>query len=302
MSKKIPVFFCTNRDLTSWLAVALVSMAMNTKHKIDLHIVECGITDVDKKIINDICKTYKNLGKPKFYYVNTLKEFDGCGAVRNSDLAAWGRYMFPSLAPNLDKALYMDTDIMVLGDVAKLYNMDLEGYTIAAAPEIYYMVPHNTERLANYQRGVGGSDKHVPFCSGIMVMDLEKWRKKGMLEKLKKIGRENAARFICPDQDSMNTLFADNYKIISNTLVASTFDVNCLRADFTEQFPEMQRNIIVRHFNVIKPWKDYLTEGRPIAHRELFWYYAEKTPFLAYFQMEFSASMTERIINFSNKR
>lgn len=291
---KIPVFFCTNHDITSWLSVALVSLAENTKHKIDLYILETGIMDLDKKIITDICKKYKNLSRPKFYFVDCDTEFAGCGNWTGG-LAAWGRFLFPNIAPHIKRAVYMDGDVIVTGDIARLYNLDLAGRAVAAAPEIYYAVPHNLQRITDYQNMIGASSAHIPFCSGVMVMDLDMWRRENLLEKLKQIGRENAGMFVCPDQDSMNKLFADNYTVIDNTLVATTFDINCFKQDNPKKFNELQKNLVVHHFNIVKPWREYYTESWPTIHRELFWYYAQKTQFADYFMMEFINSMREKI-------
>ncbi|MCL2338775.1 MAG: hypothetical protein FWC51_02355 [Proteobacteria bacterium] len=293
--KRIPVFFCTNWNITSWLTVALASLAENTTHKIDLRIIECGITAAEVRIITEFCKQYKNLGTPTFYHVDCEKEFAGCGRWAG-DLSAWGRFMFPALAPDLDRAVYLDSDIIVLGDIARLYDMDLENRAVAAAPEIYYTVPHNATRIAAYREMIGATPNHIPFCSGVLVFDLEKWRAEKLTDQLKAVGRDYADKFGCPDQDCMNKLFADNYTVIPNEAVASTFDVNCFQCDYPDRWPALQRDIIVRHFNVSKPWREYYTENRPTAHRDLFWYYAQKTPFADYFMTEFINAMAEKTV------
>jgi lipopolysaccharide biosynthesis glycosyltransferase len=294
--KRIPVAFATSRNMTSWLAVALTSLAENTKSKIDLHIIEDDLSRLDVKIIEEICKKHKNLGRPRWHHVNAANEFAGCGDWTGC-LGAWIRFKLPDLLPDHDKILYFDSDLIFMDDIKRLYDIDMGDFAIAAPPEIYYRGSYKQQRLINQRKLLGCSDNHIPFCTGIMIFGLDIWRKDNLLGKLKEIATTRRAElYSAPDQNAMNILFADNYKEIDTALAASTFDIEWFENEGKEHFDRMQQNIIVHHFNLLKPWKEYLCDGIPILHRELFWYYAQKTPFAEYFQMEFAASMHEKTV------
>jgi lipopolysaccharide biosynthesis glycosyltransferase len=298
MKRKIPIVFATSKNMTSWMSVALISMSENTKSRIDLHIIEDGITDLDKRIIYDICKKYKNLSQPKWHFVDAEKTFKGCASF-GGHMGAWARYVVPDLLIGYDKVLYLDADLIVIGDIARLFDLDLNGYAVAAPPEIYYTAEYMRQKLTDYFRNdLGLPENHIPFCTGVLVFDLAKWRKDGLLEKLKEIGNKWYGKLSAPDQDAMNILFAGKYKEIPTTMAASTFDIEYF--EFSEEgqdrFLELQKNIIIHHFNIIKPWRDYLCDGAIILHWDLFWYYAQKTPFADYFKMLFTISMKDKII------
>jgi lipopolysaccharide biosynthesis glycosyltransferase len=298
MKSKIPVVFATSKNMTGWLSVALTSMAENTKSRIDLHIIEDGITDLDKRIIGDICKKYKNLSQPRWYFVDAAQEFKGCADFWGH-MGIWARYVVPDLLKGYDKILYLDADLIVLGDIAKLFDMYLNGHAIAAPPEIYYTAGYMRQKLTDYfQNRLGLPENHVPFCTGILIFDLTKWRAENLLEKLKETGRAWNGKLSAPDQDAMNILFVGKYREIPTTMAASTFDIEYFEfaEEGRERFFELQKNIIIHHFNIIKPWRDYLCDGAIILHWDLFWYYAQKTPFADYFKMMFTIAIKDKIV------
>ena len=45
------------------------------------------------------------------------------------------RLFIPDLYPQYDKVLYLDSDIVVLGDIAELYNTNIKGNLVAAVPD-----------------------------------------------------------------------------------------------------------------------------------------------------------------------
>ena len=45
------------------------------------------------------------------------------------------RLFLPDLYPQYDKVLYLDSDIIVLGDISELYNTDMGTNLVAAAPD-----------------------------------------------------------------------------------------------------------------------------------------------------------------------
>jgi lipopolysaccharide biosynthesis glycosyltransferase len=279
----IPVCFVGSRNLTSQTAVAMVSMAMNTKSNIDFYIIDCDLPADDFRILQSICDQYKNIKSLTVYPIDRAL-FHRCNTWHgHSDI--WARFYFPQLAPHIDRAIYMDSDTLVIGDIQKIYDMDLDGHAVAAAPEIAFLGTE-WQKLKNERYEILNlPNNHLYFCSGVLVMDCKKWRDENITEHIMKIGRERGMDLKYPDQDAMNLFFANDYAQIHNEFCSTTNDLVYMLREQPDMFLRAQKNMIIRHFNVYKPFaKDVFIDGTHMCeHLENWWYYASLTPYWQYF-------------------
>ncbi|KAI4345529.1 hypothetical protein L6164_012643 [Bauhinia variegata] len=96
-------------------------------------------------------------------------------------------YLAPILPGNVERVIYLDSDIIVVDDIAKLWKVDLEG-KIVAAPEycnanfrVYFTNNFWSDReLSNTFNG----RNPCYFNTGVMVMDVGKWREGGYTSKV----------------------------------------------------------------------------------------------------------------------
>ncbi|MDR1071081.1 MAG: glycosyltransferase family 8 protein [Rickettsiales bacterium] len=287
MNKAIPVCFVATPNFTGQLAVAIASLASNTKSDLELHILECDVPEDDLRIIHNMCGEYGNIKSIKVYPVDN-KQFIGMAKWQGC-YAHWARFLFPELAKNVKKGIYLDCDVVIMNDIKQLYDYDLDGFAVAAAPEIKHMGQNNIKLREEKQKLFGYSDNHVYFCSGVLIFDCEKWRGQKLADKIYEIGKRRGDELGFPDQDALNILFADNYKVIENSLASTSTDVLYLERDNLELWQKMQKRMIVRHYVGFKPWisNDPITlvdnKGQQVPHLENFWYYAQKTPYFGYF-------------------
>ena len=91
------------------------------------------------------------------------------------------------LLPDLDRILYLDIDTIVVQDLAKLWELDLEGRYMAAVrePEKSVVKPY--------------------YNTGVIMLNLDKIRKDGADDIL--IRKLNKQYYEFPDQDAMNEVF-----------------------------------------------------------------------------------------------
>lgn len=98
------------------------------------------------------------------------------------------RLMIPELCPDLDRAIYLDADLVVNLDVAELWNTDLRGCPLAAVRE----------------QGV----RELYYNAGVLCLDLRRLRADGnFLQRCMDVLRGRNARW--PDQDAINLLYAE---------------------------------------------------------------------------------------------
>ncbi len=117
------------------------------------------------------------------------------------------KFRLPSLFPALERILYLDSDVLVRGDLSPLWETDLKGASIAAVRDsgTIYWKHAQARRHAGY------------FNSGVMLMDLGKMRETGAERRLFAVKRagldDGTAPFV--DQNVFNEVFADSVRHVS---------------------------------------------------------------------------------------
>lgn len=108
------------------------------------------------------------------------------------------KYYIEDALPQLDKVLYIDSDVLVLHDLNKLFQTDIEGKYLAAVkdPSWFFQNTHVLE-LNLEERG-------FYFNSGVMLMNLKKFREDGLKAKLEDYTNNNFRTYM--DQDALNVV------------------------------------------------------------------------------------------------
>jgi len=188
--------------------------------------------------------------------------------------ATWYRIFLPELLPDVERILYLDADLIVLDEVAPLWELDLAGHWVAAVTNVFQ---HNhLHRPA--QLGLKGPE--VYFNAGVLLMNLEEMRRDARTPALLDYGVRNAERIEWRDQDALNVVLGERrlplhprWNLMNSTLLfTSAADV--YGRDVVE---EARARPAIRHFEgpeANKPWH-YLCEG---ALRELYLQHRRATP------------------------
>jgi lipopolysaccharide biosynthesis glycosyltransferase len=165
--------------------------------------------------------------------------------------AASLRLLLPELLPELDKILYLDCDIVVRQDLAKLWDETNLGDNYLAA--IYEAA---IEGQAERFRALG-CDPSKYFNSGFLLMNLAQMRDEKVSEKLLEACRVPYLEF--PDQDALNQVCQGRVLPLSplyNSI--RTFFIPQYKPDFVRQYGEglwkqVQKEATI-HYTGGKPW------------------------------------------------
>jgi lipopolysaccharide biosynthesis glycosyltransferase len=176
----------------------------------------------------------------------------------------------------------MDIDIVVLGDVVKIYNEDLEGYAIGGVYDYVF-----TEKISDWGKMHKTQDLELEldapyFNSGILLFDCKQWRENKITEEMFEIEKQfhdRNLKFV--DQDILNIKFSKQHKHLDKAYNYTTLD---------KIFDVKVDNIIVRHFpGESKPWRN--TDG-DFGNFKDWWYFASMTPFYKGLELNFIANVT----------
>ncbi|GEM_PF-1399164 len=183
---------CTDDNYCRHSAVMLTSVFENSnyKNKLKIYILYFSLTMENKKLL---CKTLlKYSCEPNFIEVNEEKML-GFHTREHISKTAYLKIEIPNLLPNIDKALYLDGDIVVNTDVLELENLDIKEYYLAAV----------LDQNLVFSKDLGMNEDNY-FNSGFMLMNLMKWRESGFIEKMYEYIKSPKNKKNTCDQDAIN--------------------------------------------------------------------------------------------------
>lgn len=262
--KTIPIFFAIDDGYIPFFAVALQSLIENSS-KENMYVIKVLYVNISENNQEKIKKFERSNVSIEFvnlnYYIDKVKDL-----LYTRDYytqSTYFRLFIPELYPQYDKALYLDGDIVILSDIADLYNIDLGDNLVAATPD---GAVQTTKVFQEYvEKVVGLADYNNYFNAGILVMNLDELRKFNFHEKFLYL-LKTVKYSVAQDQDYLNRLCKGRTKIISDT-----WDRMPMVGDTV---PREDLHIV--HYNLsFKPW-----HFDDILYEEYFWQYAKKTEFI----------------------
>ena len=262
----VNVFFASDRNYLPYLAVALASLSdrASSKYHYNIRILSEDLTN------ESLRGAVKNL-KPN---VN-IKVFSVCDkisgikkelALRLRDYysdAIYYRIFIAEMFPSLKRAVYLDSDIVINTDIAKLYFTDIGDNLLGAVTDESVM---NVDVFRDYVK------KHVKmkrsedyFNSGVLVMNLEKMREEKIKDQFIALLCKYNFKTVAPDQDYLNFLSRGKIYYLERGWNKHAISENAID----------RNKLYLMHFNMFnKPWK---YEG--VQNEELFWEFADQTSF-----------------------
>ena len=262
----IPIFFAIDDGYMPFLAVALESLIHNASknYYYSIKVLYTNIDEENKRKINKYQSANVNIEFVDLnYYIEKVK--DKLYTRDYYTKTTYFRLFIPNLYPQYDKAIYLDSDIVVLGDISELYNVDIGNNLVAAAPDD---VIQTTKVFQEYaEKVVGVADYRNYFNAGILLMNLDEIRKFNFQDKFLYL-LETIKFTVAQDQDYLNRLCKGKVKII---------DKGWDRMPIANDDLPIE-DIKIIHYNLAdKPWR-YDT----IKYQEYFWEYAKKTEYYDY--------------------
>lgn len=260
----IPIFFAVDDGYIPFLAVSIQSLADNASstNYYCIKILYTDISDENKKKIekyqsSNIDIEFVDLN----YYIEKVK--DKLYTRDYYSKTTYFRLFLPNLYPQFDKALYLDSDIVLLDDVANLYNIDITNNLVAAAPDDVIQTIEVFQEYAEKVVGVANYKNY--FNAGILLMNLDELRNFKFQEKFLYL-LDRITFPVAQDQDYLNRLCKGKVKIISK-------EWNRMPISDKEAKKE---DIKLIHYNLAyKPW-----HFEDILYKEYFWEYAKKTEYI----------------------
>ena len=184
------IVYAMNKDVYRLALVSFASLLVNNKtEKITLYIL---CTNLPRYVVN----AFNKLKSIRDYTLKIVevdpKDFSNL-PIGWLSLETWYRLKLAQFLPNESRALYLDCDTLVRKDISKIHSREMSDNDIIVRKEA------NQITLVKPESG-------WYFNTGVMVCNLDNWRKHNLSEKLfenaYKYGKENFLKFV--DQDVFN--------------------------------------------------------------------------------------------------
>ena len=259
----IPIFFATDDAYVPFLAVALQSLVENSskENTYMIRVLYTDISEENKKRIgvynkDNITVEFVDLNE----YIESIK--DKLHTRDYYSKTTYYRLFIAELYPEYDKALYLDSDILIKGDIADLYNIDIKDNLIGAVTD---GIIQSAEVFKDYvERVIGIAKSTNYFNAGVLVMNLDELRKTKFQEKFLYL-LSTVTYSLVQDEDYLNRICKGRVKIISNAWNTMPIQGDIFNRD----------DIKLIHYTLTsKPW-----HYDDVLYEDYFWDYAKRSDY-----------------------
>jgi len=261
MSKKdIHIFYACDEFFLRYTIVSLTSLIENASknHHYRIHILH---TDIDEKAMSDILALENQTVSITFddvtAYLHSLK--DKLPIRDYYTKTTYFRLFIAEMYPEINKAIYIDSDTVVTGDIAQLYREDIREYYVGACVE---QAMAQTDVYGSYVEKAIGISRNKFFNAGVLLINCKKFRKEYVLDQfIELLGKYSFV--VTQDEDYLNVICKGKVKYLDPKWNVETYGTP-LRT--------LQECGIIHYIMQNKPWHYH-----NCMYEEAFWYYAKKT-------------------------
>ncbi len=287
--EKVTVLFAVNNGYAPYLGIALASLAERAgKHEYEFIVLYNDLSERNRELLEHIVHQFgrESAGSFRLRFMEmpvNLTDYDFAPGYKSLSVESWYRLFAPSLFPEYDKILWLDSDILVRDDVAKLYDTSMGDNWIAACRWDYGIIGilererrQKQPKLGPYFTKVLGvkRPKENYVNAGVMLFNLRAMREHGVQEKLLQAAQNSAMHF--HDQCAINMVCQGHIHYVDsewNGLVC--FNPDNLPLKYRKKAIADKKNRKIIHWaGGAKPWQKPDHEGAVE-----WWNVARQTPY-----------------------
>lgn len=263
MERNLVFLINEKNEYARHLGSLIASIGENTQTLWNMFVVYIELSEKSREKLSIIADRYGYKIKYIKLPEEELEKFQ-LGEGTHLDKVVFGRLYIPELLKNEKKALYMDIDMTVLGDLNDLYRMNLENHSIGAIPDSPGDQKLSKERLSL-------PEEKIYFNAGIMLMNLEKLRENRKFQEVVKYCMKPDRALMLNEQDGLNIIFDNKFKTLD-------YSWNYTHG-WSEEYKLSLKEIKLIHFTGgIKPWDC----NNYSPYKRLYWKYLNMTPWKGY--------------------
>lgn len=270
MNRLIPIFFATEDDCF-FTQVAMRSILEHGNRDSDFRfhiLVSEDFPECLEQKLEDSIAPFANARLAVTRISAFRNAWQKMDRVRNS---TYYRLLIADMFPQYDKAIYLDSDIIVSGDLTELYALDLGEDVVAGVPAPWYVLESNREEYAQ-ALGIPNMEKYIN--AGVLLLNTKKIREHGLSGIMAEL---TTRKFNSQDQDILNKVLFDGIRHLPFRFNVMTKYASWPEARFQGLFSDEEMReawaspLIIHYADKIKPWDDPLS-----PYAQIWWHEAAK--------------------------
>ncbi len=258
---RIPVFYACDDRFVKYSIVSIYSLIENASksHQYHIHVLHTDISDENQKQVLALQNEQFRISFDDVTeYLTSIS--DKLPIRDYYSKTTYFRLFIAEMFPEYDKAIYIDADTIVQGDISKLYATQIGDAYVGACHE---QVMIQTDVFGTYVEKVIGISRHNFFNAGILLINCDRFRIGFVLDKF--IEYLHTYDFVVTqDEDYLNLICKDHVYWLDQRWNTEIFGEIA--------YPIQEANIL-HYIMTSKPWC-----YADCRFAEIFWSYAEKTP------------------------
>ncbi len=239
---RLSISFCISDNYAQHLAVVVASMLTNTPGcDFHFHVLYSALREETVARLKGWAEASQGRFEFCFHQVDR-RHFDAFPLpLEHITQEMYYRYLLPELLVDEARTIYIDVDVLALGDLLPLWQWDLGGCPLAGTTDL----KEDTPEFRAYKQRLGMKPDAKYFLSGMLVMDLETLRREEFGRKCMENTAKHFDHIAWPDQDVINLT-------MEGRILELPMRFNCVDP---KRLPKGEQ-MVVRHFANFsaKPW------------------------------------------------
>lgn len=260
MDKSFPIVFATDDNylVPTYVAISSLLRHINKNTDIKIFIVSSDINEENRQYFYEL--------SDKIFFIEPPVDYNSDNCHLNKKLsyiskATYYRLYIPSMLSEYDKCLYLDSDIVVKGDITPLISLPIEDLMLIGTRN-YFSKEHDRDfyKARCFDCALPDLDHYVN--AGVLMMNLAKLREDGMQKAL--TNDTSNAEYDYNDQDILNKHCVGQIGLVGvkyNFMVQYLKDLMPASVALGENILKAADDPVIVHYSTKKkPWacKGYL--------------------------------------------
>ncbi|MDO5521837.1 MAG: glycosyltransferase family 8 protein [bacterium] len=239
----IPVVLSTSTEFLPFLAVTIQSISehANPNYLYHLHVFHTSDFNLDRALgiqrtlAQNICITFIDVTN----YIENLHFSIPSYTAAPVTIETFFRLLVPELITDYDKVIFLDSDVLVLNDLIKLYNLSLGNNLVAGVTEY---LPSGMDLYVQTELGI---DPETYINAGVLLLDCKGLNAFGFKEKYTSMLSVRVPNIL--DQDLINL-------ICRNRIYYLDIKWNYRWHIGVSQLMDIEVPYILHYLSIRKPW------------------------------------------------
>lgn len=278
-NKTAHIVFTSDKKYKDYLQVALKSAIVNKSPDsiYDIHILCVELSPEEMNEFKQL-ETKNVTITPRLETLDSIKDIGVFEVENHVSRADLFKFFFPEIFTELDKILYIDSDVLIVDDLLELYNTNLDNYCLGAV--LKYASGYNWHKHFGFY---WKRETIYEYNCGIMLYNLQNMKKYKIVEKLIESKNKDTERVLMTQSAFNDVLPVNKIKKLSpfyNVCVRwrpidfNIHDFKITYAPYLKDINSMEelweKAVIIHYAGKKKPWN-----SDDIRFGEEWWKYAK---------------------------